>query len=142
MKANFRSLCDAVRRGVPLPFGCITRNRRDLLNVRNLADAIRLAVEHPAAAGETFLVSDGEAVSTAQLVRRIAAATGRRPRMLPVPISLLHALGAVTGKRAAIERLTGSLVIDDSKIRTKLGWNPPFTMEEGLRECFSAEPAS
>lgn len=142
VKANLRSLCNAVRQGVPLPFGCVTRNRRSLLNVRNLAHAIALAVTHPAAAEETFLVSDGEAVSTAELVRRIAAAAGRKPRMLPVPISLLHALGTVTGKRATIERLTGSLVIDDTKIRTKLGWSPPFTMEEGLRECFSAEPAS
>lgn len=137
VKANFRSLCKAIRKGVPLPFGCITHNRRSLLNVRNLADAIAMAVEHPGAAGETFLVSDGQPISTAELVRRIAARAGKNPQMLPIPVSVLKTLGTLSGRRAAVSRLTGSLVIDDRKIREKLHWTPPYTMEDGLKECFA-----
>jgi UDP-glucose 4-epimerase len=97
-----------------------------LLDVRNLADAIVLCSSHPRAAGEVFLVSDGVPVSTAELVRCIGRAVGRSPVLLPVPVALLRIVGRVTGKRAAVGRLTGSLLIDDSKIRRLLAWEARF----------------
>ena len=126
VKGNLASLADAIRRGRPLPFGAIRENRRSLLDVRNLADAIVLCSSHPRAAGEVFLVSDGVPVSTAELVRCIGRAAGRSPVLLPVPVALLRIVGRVTGKRAAVGRLTGSLLIDDSKIRRLLAWEARF----------------
>lgn len=126
VKGNLATLAAAIRRGRPLPFGAITGNRRSLLDVRNLADAIVRCAGHPAAAGEVFLVSDGVPVSTAELARRIGRAVGRAPRLVPVPAGLLRLAGRLVGKGAAVERLTGSLVIDDAKIRWVLGWTPPF----------------
>jgi nucleoside-diphosphate-sugar epimerase len=124
VKGNLASLAQAIRRGRPLPLGAITDNRRSLLDVRNLASALVLCVVHPAAAGEVFLVSDGAPVSTAELARRIGRAAGRDPRLVPVPASWLRAVARLLGKGAAAERLTGSLLIDDSKIRRSLGWTP------------------
>lgn len=140
VRANFRALMEAVRRGVPLPLGRV-RNRRSLVYVGNLADALVTALEHPAAAGETFLVSDGEAVSTPDLVRAIGRAVGRQARLLPVPVALLRAAGTLTGRGAAVERLTGSLVVDSSRIRSRLGWAPPFALEAGLAAAARGEAA-
>lgn len=126
VKGNLASLAGAIRRGWPLPFGAITENLRSLLDVRNLADAIVVCGEHSRAAGEVFLVSDGVPVSTAELARQIGKAVGRSPRLLPVPVALLRIAGRATGKKAAVERLTGSLLIDDSKIRRLLAWAPKF----------------
>lgn len=126
VKGNLASLAEAIRRGWPLPFGAITENLRSLLHVRNLADAIVVCAEHSRAAGEVFLVSDGVPVSTAELARQIGKAVGRSPLLLPVPVALLRIAGRVTGKRAAMERLTGSLLINDSKIRRLLAWAPKF----------------
>lgn len=131
VKANFRRLLDAVARGWPLPLGAI-RNRRSLLYLGNFVDAIQVCVEHPAAAGKTFLVDDGEQVSTPELVRAVARAMGRPARLLPVPSGVLEFAGALLGKRAAVARLTGSLWVDSSLIRSRLGWTPPFSMEAGL----------
>jgi nucleoside-diphosphate-sugar epimerase len=125
VKGNLASLAGAIRRGRPLPFGAITENRRSLLDVRNLADAIVCCAVHPRAAGEVFLVSDGVPVSTAELTRRVGKAAGRAPRLMPVPVGLLRIAGRLAGKGAAVGRLTGSLLIDDSKIRTMLDWTPP-----------------
>jgi nucleoside-diphosphate-sugar epimerase len=125
VKGNMASLAAAIRRGRPLPFGAITENRRSLLDVRNLADAIVRCAEHPRAAGEVFLVSDGVPVSTAELAQRVGKAAGRAPWLLPVPVGLLRMAGKLAGKGAAVGRLTGSLLIDDSKIRKVLGWVPP-----------------
>ncbi len=131
VKANFRRLLDTVARGWPLPLGAI-ENRRSLLYLGNFVDAIRVCVEHPAAAGQTFLVDDGEPVSTPELVRAVAHAMGRPARLLPVPAGVLEFAGALLGKRAAVARLTGSLWVDSSLIRSRLGWTPPFTMAAGL----------
>ena len=131
--ANFLRLLGFVRKGVPLPFGLI-KNQRSLVYVGNLVDAIIACLEHPAAAGQTYLVSDGDDVSTPELIRRIAISLGRPARLLPVPSALLRFAGQLTGKSAQVERLLDSLVIDSSKIRRELGWTPPFTMEQGLRE--------
>lgn len=131
--ANFLALLRAVARGIPLPLGAIN-NQRSLIYVGNLADAIVRCLDHPAAAGQTFLVSDGEAVSTPELMRRMAAALGRDARLVALPVPLLRAAAALARKSALVTRLAGSLAIDSSKIRRKLDWSPPFTLDEGLRE--------
>ena len=136
VKANFLRLVRLVETGWPLPLGAI-RNRRSLLYLGNFVDAIRLCVEHPAAAGQTFLIDDGEAVSTPELIRRLAHAMGRPAHLLAVPIGLLEFAGALLGKRAAVARLTGSLFVDSSLIRARLGWTPPYTMREGLDATFA-----
>lgn len=131
VKANFQRLLHTVARGWPLPLGEI-RNRRSLLYLGNFVDAIRLCVEHPAAAGQTFLLDDGEAVSTPELIRALARAMGRSARLLAVPVGVLKFAGALFGKHAAVARLTGSLYVDSSAIRSRLSWVPPFSMEAGL----------
>lgn len=131
--ANFLRLMRTVEEGWPLPFGRI-ENRRSLLYLGNFSDAIRLCLEHPAAAGKTYLLSDGEDVSSAELVQRLARAMNRPARLLPVPTSWLRIMGAVSGRSAEMGRLLGSLAVDSSKIRQELGWRPPFSMEEGLRQ--------
>jgi nucleoside-diphosphate-sugar epimerase len=132
VKGNFLRLMRAIERGMPLPLGSI-HNHRSLLYVGNLVDAIMLSLDHPAAAGKTYLVADDEGISTPGLVRAIAAAMHRPARLLPFPPPLLRFAGAITGKSAAVSRLLGSLQIDSSKIRRELGWQPRHTLKEGLR---------
>lgn len=132
VKANFHSLLAAVRRGRPLPLGAI-QNRRSLVGVDNLADLIVVCISHPRAASEAFMVSDGEDVSTPELVRRLASAVGQKPRLVRVPVGCLRAVAAVVSKSAVVDRLTGSLCVDISKARGVLGWAPPVAMAEGLR---------
>jgi nucleoside-diphosphate-sugar epimerase len=134
VKANLRSLATAVRRGRILPLAAIA-NRRSLVGVDNLADLIALSMEHPAAASEAFLVSDGEDLSTPELVRRLATAAGRQARLIPVPVWGLRILAAALGRAAAVDRLTGSLTVDMSKARRLLGWEPPVALDEGLRRA-------
>lgn len=133
VKANFLRLMQAVACGVPLPLGAI-QNRRSLVYLGNLVDAMRVCLTQPGVAGGTYFVSDGEDLSTPDLVRRLAAALAVRPRVWPVPPILLHWLGALTGRRAAIERLTGSLQVDIGALRRDAGWVPPFAVEQGLAE--------
>ena len=120
VRANFLALMRAIARGWPLPLASI-ENRRSLVYVGNLCDAIIACLESPGAAGKTLGVADGAPVSTPALCRAIGAAVGRPARLFPFPPALLPS-----------ERLTGSLVIDDGELRA-LGWRPPFTMEEGLK---------
>ncbi len=133
VKANFLRLMSWVERGVPLPFGAVD-NRRSLVYVGNLADALATCVEHPAAAGGVFLVSDGEDLSTGELVRRMARALGRDARMLPVPAGLLGGLARLAGRGAEADRLLGSLRVDASALHDRLGWTPPFTVDAALAE--------
>jgi nucleoside-diphosphate-sugar epimerase len=133
VKANFYRLLSVIDRGMPLPFGSI-RNRRSLIYVSNLTDALVHVATDARAEGKTYLVSDGEDVSTPDLVRRIALALGRSPRLAPVPVSLLKLAGSLTGKGSAVRRLVGSLVADSRLIRTELGWAPPHSMTAGLQE--------
>jgi nucleoside-diphosphate-sugar epimerase len=135
VKANFAALVRAISRGTPLPFGAITRNRRSLVAVENLVDLIRVCLTHPHARGETFLVADGEDLSTAELVRRIAAALGVPSRLLPIPVTALRWAAAAVGKEAAVRRLVGSLQVDASKARSRLQWTPPLSVDEGLRRA-------
>lgn len=133
VKANFLRLMQLIRKGWPLPLGAI-RNCRSLLYLGNLVDAIQLCIEHPAAVGQTFLLDDGEEVSTPALIRAVAHAMGRPARLLDVPVGILEFMGMLLGKRAAVARLMGSLYVDSSLIRSRLGWTPPYTMVSGLAE--------
>ncbi|WP_310446596.1 SDR family oxidoreductase [Thiobacillus sp.] len=137
VKANFQRLIHIVERGWPLPLGAI-RNRRSLLYLGNFVDAIRLCVEHPGAAGQTFLLDDGQPVSTPELIRAVARALGRPAHLLAVPVWMLEAAGTLLGKRAAVARLTGSLFVDGCVIRSHLGWTPPYSMEAGLATTVAA----
>jgi nucleoside-diphosphate-sugar epimerase len=137
-RGNFARLVRLVARGVPVPLGAV-RNRRSLVYVGNLVDAISRVLDHPAAAGETFMVSDGEDVSTPELVHRIARAIGIRARLLPVPVSLLRLGGMLLGRTDDVARLLDDLVVDSGKIRARLGWCPPFTLDEGLAACRSPD---
>ena len=133
VKANFLRLFKIVERGIPLPFAKID-NRRSLIYLGNLVDAIVTCMTNPNAADKTYLVSDGEDVSTPDLIRRIAAASGRRALMLPVPVWMVRIAGRIIGRSDELDRLLGSLTVDISKIRSELNWHPPFTTEEGIRE--------
>ncbi|MBI4656296.1 MAG: SDR family oxidoreductase [Elusimicrobia bacterium] len=133
VKANFYRLLNIVEHGLPLPLASIN-NARSLIFLGNLVDVISVCATHIRAAGQTFLVSDGEDVSTPELIRRIAAALGRPARLLPFPPVVMSLVGKLTGKTAVMERLLGSLAVDSSKIRSELGWMPPFTMSDGLKE--------
>lgn len=131
--ANFLRLLRAVDRRYPLPLGRVD-NARSMIYLGNLVDLLHRCLEHPAAAGNTFLASDGPPLSTPELIRQVAAALARMPMLLPMPLPLLRAAGRVTGRRAAVDRLLGSLVVDDSATRGTLGWSPPFTAAQGLRQ--------
>jgi len=133
VKANFLRLFKAVDRGIPLPFANIY-NRRSLVYIGNLIDAMIASISHPKAAGETFLVSDGEDISTPDLIRRIAISLERAARLFPVSPKLMRIVGRMIGKSDEIDRLLGSLRIDISKIREKLFWKPPYSMDYGLKQ--------
>lgn len=125
VKANFLALLRAVDVGLPLPFAGI-ENRRSLLYVGNLCDAIIRCLEAPQAAGQTFLVSDGTPVSTPQLCRALGEALQHPARLFPFPTPLLELY-------PGLRPLTRSLEVDDHAIRRELGWRPPYTLARGLR---------
>jgi nucleoside-diphosphate-sugar epimerase len=131
VRANFLRLMGWVDKGWPLPLGAI-HNRRSLVNVWNLCDLLLNLLTHPAAGGRTWLVSDGEDLSTADLIRRIAAAMQRRPILVPIPETALNFLASLTGRRAEFARLCGSLVVDSSQTRRELAWTPPVGIDAAL----------
>jgi nucleoside-diphosphate-sugar epimerase len=133
VKGNLLRLLQAVDHGIPLPLA-LARNRRSLIYLDNLTDAIATCLTHPAAAGKTYLVSDGEDVSTTELIARIAQALGKPSRLWPCPFGLIELAGRMTGKSDEIARLLGSLCIDSNRIRNELDWTPPYTLEQGLAE--------
>lgn len=135
VKANFAALMRAVQRGLPLPFGAVTANRRSFVALDNLVDLLNTCIDHPAAANQTFLVSDGEDLSTADLLRRLGRAMNRPARLLPVPPALLRAGAALLGKRDMAQRLLGNLQLDITPTRETLGWTPPLSVDEGLRRA-------
>lgn len=134
VKANFLSMMRWLSKGIPLPLGAI-QNRRSLVALDNLVDLIATCVEHPAAANQTFMVSDGEDLSTRQLLRRMGGALGRPARLVPIPAWLLEAGASLLGKRALAQRLCGSLQVDISKTRELLNWSPPLGVDEALRRA-------
>jgi UDP-glucose 4-epimerase len=131
VRANFLSLMKLVARGIPLPIPD-TENRRSLLGVENLAHFLVHAMSHELAANEIFLLSDGEDLSTRDLVRRLASALDTQARFLPISASWIRFAGNLLGKQAPVERLLGSLAVDSSKARGLLQWTPPLSMEDGL----------
>jgi nucleoside-diphosphate-sugar epimerase len=132
VKGNFFKLLAAIDKGVPLPLSG-AHNLRSMVYAGNLADALIACASHPAAAGQTYLVSDGEDVSTARLVEDIAHALGRNSRSFYLPPGLLRAAAALLGRTEQADRLLDSLQVSDKKIRGDLGWAPPYSMEQGLR---------
>ncbi len=133
VRANFRALMRAVARGLPLPLAAVD-NRRSLVGLDNLVDFIVTCIDHPSAAHEIFLVSDGEDLSTPGLIRGLAQAMGRSPRLFRMPLWMLWIPATLLGRRATLERVCGSLQVDISKARTILGWHPPVPVSEGLAQ--------
>jgi len=133
---NFGTLMRAVQRGWPLPLGAV-HNQRSLVALDNLVDFIVTCITHPKAANQTFLVSDGQDLSTTELVRGMAQAAGAPARLLPVPVWALQAGASLLGKGDAVQRLCGNLQVDISKARSLLGWVPPVSVEEGLRRAMA-----
>lgn len=131
VRANFLRLLRWVDRQLPLPLSSV-RNQRSLVALDNLADALALCATHPAAANRAYLVSDGPPLSTPDLLRALAELMGRRTRLLPMPAPLLKAMAACLGKSKEAKRLLGSLAVDDSRIRSELGWRQPLSPEQGL----------
>ncbi len=131
VKANFLSLMKAVKRGLPLPLGAI-QNKRSLVYLGNLVSLILCCLRNPSAYNQVFLAADGVDLSTPQLIREIAQAMRRSPRLLSIPPGLLIFAGSVLGKRAALERLCGSLQVDPRKAQHVLGWRAPYTPQQGL----------
>jgi nucleoside-diphosphate-sugar epimerase len=134
VKANFAAMMRWVMRGFPLPLGAIN-NARSIVALDNLVDLLVSCLKHPAAAGHTFLVSDGEDISTTELLRRTATAVGKKAFLFPVPTFMLHWVAALLGKRAEAQRLCGSLQLDINKTRRLLEWAPLISVDEGLRRA-------
>ncbi|HTN94772.1 MAG TPA: SDR family oxidoreductase [Gallionella sp.] len=132
VKGNFLRLLDAIDKGMPLPLAG-ANNLRSMVYVGNLVDALIACATHPAAAGQTYLVSDGEDISTVKLVETICRSLGRNNRMFYLPPGLMHAAAKLLGRADQIERLFGSLRVNDQKLRREQGWKPPYTMEQGMR---------
>jgi len=133
VKANFLRLIKIVDHGFPLPLASVN-NRRSLIYLGNLVDAIITCLVHPKAAGETFMVSDNMDLATSELIRLMVEAMSRKARLFSFPPRLLKIIGKITGRSSEINRLIDSLCVDSSKIRTMLGWNPTYTLAEGIHE--------
>lgn len=133
---NFLRLLKLVQRGIPLPLGSVV-NRRSMIYLGNLVDALIVCAQHSGAAGMTYLVSDGGDISTPQLICDISRLMNKPVRLWQVPPALLRLAGRVAGKSSAVQGLTGSLVIDSTKIHHELRWSPPFSMEQGMAETVS-----
>jgi UDP-4-keto-D-QuiNAc 4-reductase len=137
VKANFRSLMTWLRKGIPLPFGAVTANRRSLVALDNLVDLIVTCIAHPNAGNQKFLVSDGEDLSTADLLTRLGVALQRPARLIRVSPSFLDIAARPLGRDFA-RRLLASLQVDVRKTRDLLGWTPPIGVDEGLRRAAAA----
>ena len=133
VKGNFLALMKLCQAAAPLPFSTVD-NRRSVIYLGNLVDAIIRCLTADGAAGETYFVRDDEDVSTPGLIRNVAAALGRPARLFPAPRGFLWLAGAITGKTQAISTLLSDLQVDDEKIRRQLGWTPSLNMLQGLKE--------
>ena len=132
VKANFASLLNVVKNGFPLPFSLVNSNKRSMVSVYNLVDLIVNCVYNPNAANQVFLVSDDCDLSTVDLIKKMAFALGKAPRLFPVPVLLFRLLGKITGKAAMVERIVGSLQVDIVHTKETLGWKPPFSVSESM----------
>lgn len=132
VRANFLRLMQWVDRQIPLPLGAV-RNRRSLVNIWNLCDLVRTLLEREPGPVKTWMVSDGEDLSTPELIRRMAQALDRPARLPSIPVPVLQTIGRFLGKHAEVQRLCGSLAVDIAATRAELGWSPPVTVDEGLR---------
>jgi nucleoside-diphosphate-sugar epimerase len=121
-----------LQKGVPLPLGAI-HNLRSLVALDNLVDLIVTCLQHPEAANQTFLVSDGEDLSTTGLLQRTASAMGVKARLIPLPASIIQTAASLLGKRDVAQRLCGSLQVDISKTHQILGWTPPVRVDQALK---------
>ena len=137
VKGNFSSLLKWMKKGVPLPFGAI-HNQRSLVALDNLVSFITHCIDHPKAANEVFLISDGEDVSTTELLRKVSHAFGRRALLLPIPVGLMTFPAKLLSKDDVANRLFGSLQVDSSKAHELLGWEPIITMDEQLKKTVDA----
>jgi len=141
VRGNFFRLMSLVRSGFPIPFASIA-NVRSMVSVWNLCDLICELLRHERPLSGVFLVADGEAVSTAELIRRLARMMHRPARLFPIPVGALRGLGVLAGRSAEVGRLCDSLAIDISETRVRLGWSPPLTLDTGLErtaEWYSQE---
>lgn len=138
VKGNFASLMALVNKGLPLPFGAISQNKRSLVSVHNLVDLIVTCIDHPRAVNQVFLVSDDHDISTKEMVDYMARALGKRACQLPVPLGIFKVVGRMFGKMSVIERLIGSLKVDISHTKETLNWTPPQTLEDGFNEAASS----
>ncbi len=141
VKGNFARMIQWIARGVPLPFGAVRHNRRTLLALDNLVDFIGTCLVHPAAANQVFMVGDGQDLSTAELLHRLGRAMGKTVRLIPVPLRVLEGAAILSGKRAVMQRLCGSLQVSISKAQRVLGWTPPVSVDEGLRRTVQVLPS-
>ena len=132
VKGNLMRLMKLINSGIPLPFSLID-NKRSLIGIDNLVDLLICCIDHPNAKEKTFLASDGEDLSTPELIKLIASSMGKKANLFPFPISMLKFLGSVFGKREEINRLVGSLRIDNSYTKEILNWIPPVSVEEGIK---------
>ncbi len=132
VKANFAALIRFIRLGIPLPLGGLSKNRRSFVGVDNLVSFIRVCINHPAAAGQTFVVSDGDDMSTKVLVQRLSKAMGRSVRLFNVPPMCLKFILTLMGKRSFYDRLNGTLQVDISRNLALLGWRPTVSVDEGF----------
>ncbi|MAE21761.1 MAG: hypothetical protein CMK92_04955 [Pseudomonas sp.] len=132
VKANFLSLLKLSKLSVPLPFGLVN-NQRSMIYRENLVDFIIQCIDHPNAANQTFLISDGHDLSLSHLIRTIRKAMNKPAWLLPVPVWLFKLAGKITGKTAMVDRLVGDLQVDSSKAQRLLEWKPPYTVEEGIK---------
>ncbi|NWB85483.1 NAD-dependent epimerase/dehydratase family protein [Pseudomonas gingeri] len=133
VKANFYSMLNWLSRGLPLPLGFV-KNKRSLVAMSNLVDLIVTCIRHPAAANQIFLVSDGDDVSTTELLQRLGVALGCSARLLPIPSALLILGATMLGRREVAQRLCSSLQVDIRKNLDLLGWTPPKSIEESFNE--------
>ena len=137
VRANFASLIGIVNRGMPLPLGSI-HNKRSFVAIDNLIDCIETTLQTPNAGGQTFLVSDGQDLSTPELIRAIASSLHKSPMLIPIPTALLKLAATTAGKRSAYDRLCGSLTVDIALTKQKLSWTPPFTVQDSLQRTVDA----
>jgi len=132
VKGNLLRLIKLIKFGIPLPLSMV-KNQRSMIGLDNLVDFLIRCIDRPEAVGETFLVSDGEDLSTSELINYMAFSMGRTVRLFPVPSFLLKLFAHILGKKKEINRLLGSLTVDSSYAFNKLDWKPPLSVEEGIR---------